>query len=72
MYFIGTLIYSTIVYWAFGAIFTVFDLTCWPKALRKYKTQPEMNEPVDKRRLTQVSDFELMVGSFVRNIGQRM
>lgn len=42
------------VYWFFGAIYTFMDLTNKPAILRKYKIQPGTNEPVDKKRLTNV------------------
>lgn len=54
LYYIGTMIYSTLVYWLVGGIFTIFDLTLLPKALRKYKVQPETNEPLDKDKLKMV------------------
>jgi len=39
------------VYWLFGGIFTLMDITLSPRALRKYKVQPEKNEPVDNAQL---------------------
>lgn len=54
MYFIGSLIYSTLVYWGVGGLYTILDLTLKPEVLRKYKVQPKTNEPVDKAKLTKV------------------
>jgi sterol desaturase/sphingolipid hydroxylase (fatty acid hydroxylase superfamily) len=36
----------------FGAIFISFDLTLSPECLRKYKSQPKTNEPLDMRKFT--------------------
>lgn len=51
VYVIGTTAFSFGVYWAFGGVFTFMDLFLSPKALRKYKVQPQTNEPVDKKIL---------------------
>lgn len=42
------------VYWLFGGIYTILDITNKPAALRRYKIQPGTNEPVDTRRLAKV------------------
>lgn len=42
------------MYWAFGSLYIFLDLTNRPKFLRKYKVQPETNEPVDRKRLAEV------------------
>lgn len=49
-----TTAYTFLIYWGFGAIYTVMDLTNRPKFLRRYKVQPNTNEPVDTKRLVQV------------------
>lgn len=36
----GTFIITSVVFWAWGAVFAVADLTEWPHWLFKYKTQP--------------------------------
>lgn len=46
--------YTFMIYWVFGAIYTVMDLTNKPTFLRKYKIQPSTNEPVDTWRLIRV------------------
>ena len=51
VYVIGTTVFSFAVYWIFGGVFTLMDLTLNPKNLRKYKVQPNTNEPVDKTKL---------------------
>lgn len=54
------------IYWVFGAIYTVMDLTNRPKFLRRYKIQPNTNEPVDVKRLwkviTQVVFNQIFIG----------
>lgn len=51
IYVVHTTIFSFCVYWIFGGLFTLMDLTLSPRALRKYKTQPHANEPLDKNVL---------------------
>lgn len=43
------------MYWTFGGIYTLLDITNKPSVLRKYKIQPGTNEPVDPKRLMQAS-----------------
>ena len=43
-----------VVYWTFGAIYTLLDITNKPAVLRRYKIQPGTNEPVDTKRLMKV------------------
>ncbi|CAO1395195.1 unnamed protein product [Diamesa serratosioi] len=50
----GTTIFTFLVYWMFGAIYTLMDITNKPAFLRRYKIQPETNEPVETKRLIQV------------------
>ncbi|XP_063706615.1 fatty acid hydroxylase domain-containing protein 2-like [Culicoides brevitarsis] len=38
-------------YWIFGSFYIFLDVTNQPAFLRKYKTQPGTNEPVDRKRL---------------------
>ena len=47
------------VYWIFGGIYTILDVTNKPAALRRYKIQPGTNEPVDSKRLMKASIFIL-------------
>lgn len=49
-----TTILSFCVYWLFGGIYTLLDITNKPAALRRYKIQPGTNEPVDTSRLLKV------------------
>lgn len=49
-----TTIYTFIIYWGFGLIYTVMDLTNRPKFLRRYKIQANTNEPVDTKKLIKV------------------
>jgi hypothetical protein len=51
----GTPMLIIAVYWIFGGIYTLLDITNKPAVLRKYKIQPGTNEPVDPKRLMQVS-----------------
>ncbi|CRK96634.1 CLUMA_CG009913, isoform A, partial [Clunio marinus] len=41
-------------FWIVAGIFLVYDLTQWPKYLRRYKIQPNMNNPVDREKLRKV------------------
>lgn len=50
----GTTFLTTGVYWIFGGIYTLLDVTNKPVALRRYKIQPGTNEPVDTKRLLRV------------------
>lgn len=50
----GTFLLFMLVYWTVGGIFTLLDLFNKPEALRRYKTQPGTNEPVDKEKLKKV------------------
>jgi len=47
-----TFILSVVPYWFFGALYTILDLTKWPKFLYKYKIQD--NEEVYKNFLTKI------------------
>lgn len=51
VYVIGTTLFSFTVYWIFGGLFVLMDLTLKPEFLRRYKVQANTNEPVDKRQL---------------------
>lgn len=55
LWVIGTTIFTFFVYWFFGAIYTIMDVTNRPAGLRRYKIQPGTNEPVDTRRLINVN-----------------
>ncbi|XP_034482297.1 fatty acid hydroxylase domain-containing protein 2 [Drosophila innubila] len=50
----GTTLFTMIVYWTVGGIYTFMDLTNRPACLRKYKIQPGTNEPVEAGRLMKV------------------
>lgn len=52
----GTLTVFVGTYWIVGTIYTILDVTNKPAALRRYKVQPGTNEPVDTKRLIQVSN----------------
>jgi len=49
-----TSFYTISLYWAIGAIFVVMNATNKPSFLRKFKTQPTENVPVDKEELFKV------------------
>lgn len=51
VYVIGTTIFSFSIYWIFGGLFTFMDVFLSPRVLRKYKVQPQTNEPVDMKTL---------------------
>ncbi|XP_044728947.1 fatty acid hydroxylase domain-containing protein 2 isoform X2 [Chrysoperla carnea] len=50
----GSTILTITVYWLFGGIYTLLDITNKPSALRRYKIQPGTNEPVNTSRLLKV------------------
>ena len=52
--FSGSMGLTFIVYWIFGGIYTILDITNKPAALRRYKIQPGTNEPVDSKELCKV------------------
>lgn len=54
LWVVYTTILTTAVYWLFGGIYTLLDVTNKPSALRRYKIQPGTNEPVDPKRLLKV------------------
>jgi hypothetical protein len=57
MNFTGTPLYAMILFWSVGIFYTIMDLTGHPKALRKYKIQPGVNDPLEPRKLVKVSVF---------------
>lgn len=61
----GTNVFTTLVYWSVGGIYTFMDITNRPTFLRKYKIQPGTNEPVDQARLFKVSVFCLFFLFFI-------
>lgn len=65
VYVTYTTIFSFAVYWIFGGLFTFMDYSLSPKALRKYKVQPEINEPVDKKELINAIKLVLFNQAFV-------
>lgn len=48
------MIYTFVLYWIAGMIYTSMDLINKPAALKRYKIQPGTNEPVETKRLIQV------------------
>ncbi|XP_022911441.1 fatty acid hydroxylase domain-containing protein 2 isoform X2 [Onthophagus taurus] len=60
----GTLFLIAGVYWIFGGIYTLLDITNKPDCLRKYKIQPGTNEPVDNKRLLNVM-WCVLVNQFI-------
>lgn len=65
LYIYGTYIFTTIVYWVIGGIYTFADVTNKPAVLRRYKVQPGTNEPVDTWKLIKVAGVVLFNQSFV-------
>jgi fatty acid hydroxylase domain-containing protein 2 len=51
IYIYATTIFTFSVYWIFGGLFTLMDVTSRPSFIRKYKVQPETNEPIDNAKL---------------------
>lgn len=58
----GTFVLSFGVYWLFGGIYTIMDMTNKPAAIRRYKIQPGTNEPVDNRKLLKVIILQIKYG----------
>ncbi|XP_073996594.1 fatty acid hydroxylase domain-containing protein 2 isoform X2 [Rhodnius prolixus] len=62
----GSLLFTFVVYWVFGALYTILDVIDKPSMLKRYKIQPGTNDPVDKDQLikviTQVLFNQLAVG----------
>jgi len=50
----GTFIVTFCLYWGGSAIFLFFDITGFPKFIRKYKTQPGEHEPLDLKTAAKV------------------
>ena len=38
---------TTLLYFAYGGLYAIMDLTLSPRMLRKFKTQEGANEPID-------------------------
>lgn len=55
----GSTFLTMLVYWVFGGIYTIMDVTNKPAILRRYKIQPGTNEPVDNTRLLKVIGWVL-------------
>ncbi|KAF5280502.1 hypothetical protein FQA39_LY18047 [Lamprigera yunnana] len=51
LWYTGTMLVSFVTYWGLGGIYTVFDVLNKPSFIIKYKVQPGINEPVDRRKL---------------------
>lgn len=58
LWVIYSTILTTLVYWFFGGIYTILDITNKPAFLRRYKIQPGTNEPVDNARLMNVTIYQ--------------
>lgn len=54
---LGTTTVFMLVYWLNASWYTFMDITNRPKFMRKYKIQPGKNEPVDNKKLIEVSFF---------------
>ena len=50
----GTPVLGLATFWSAGILYILMDVTLKPETLRRYKTQPGTNEPVDTYRLLQV------------------
>ena len=61
----GTSILMIAVYWIFGGIYTLLDITNKPAVLRRYKNQPGTNKPVDSKRLMKASIHYFYIRHFL-------
>lgn len=50
----GTTIYTISIYWIFSGFYMLLDITNKPRFLRKFKTQPGLNEPLERSKLFKV------------------
>ncbi|KAG5683685.1 hypothetical protein PVAND_012951 [Polypedilum vanderplanki] len=48
--FLYTMIYLNIIYFGFGFLYVIMDITNKPKFMQKYKTQPEQHQPLDMNK----------------------
>lgn len=55
LWVIATNVLSIAIYWIVGGLYTVLDVTNLPEFVRKYKVQPETNEPVNPKELKKVT-----------------
>lgn len=51
---LGLILWPMTVYWIFGIMFMICDVTLKPLFMRKFKVQEGTNEPVDKKQLSKV------------------
>jgi hypothetical protein len=51
---VGSFIWLQFFFLAFGGIFIFLDMTLSPHSLRKYKSQPRTNEPLDRAKFSYV------------------
>lgn len=54
LWFHGTALISSLVYWIFGGLYLYMDLTGRPQFMRKFKIQTGANEPLDRTKLKSV------------------
>lgn len=52
LWFHGTVLLTTTLFWTIGLLFIIIDKTGRPKFMQKYKIQPGTNEPVEEERLS--------------------
>lgn len=73
LYIWGQLIYGYSYFWLVGSLFMLMDLTGRPKFLRKYKTQPGVNEPLAwsdlKKIISRALVNQILVGVPLSYIG---
>lgn len=55
LFIYGSTLFTFLVYWVFGGIYTLLDVTNKPAIIRRYKIQPGTNEPVENKRLMKVN-----------------
>ncbi|KAL0278419.1 UNVERIFIED_CONTAM: hypothetical protein PYX00_000246 [Menopon gallinae] len=54
IFFIGSVVLTTVWYWIIGGMYTFMDVFLKPGRMRKYKIQPGTNDPLQPGRLKQV------------------
>lgn len=68
LWYYGTALLTTLLFWVVGGIYLYMDLTGRPKFMRKYKVQPGANEPVQKNRVTAAIKVILINQTLVNGI----
>ena len=67
---VATFVLTTLLYFVYGGLYAVMDLSLSPRVLRKFKTQEGANEPMDRdkyKSMVRQVLFNNLVVSFAAN-----